>query len=388
MSKISLFIFIDALGWEVLQAHQQFLRGIVVDKKKLRTILGYSSACDPSIISGQLPSEHLQWSSFYYTPQTSPPYKWVQWLRFLPSFLTNHHRFRSRMSQLIAWVHGFTGYFQIYQVPFAYLPYFDYAEKKWMWGTRNGLLHGKSIFDFLFHYQIPFYVKNSVGVSEEKQWNEAEQLIKEKKIHYAYLSLGKLDATMHEYGTQHKKVDKVLAEYDKKIRELIQLAKANYDQVSWYVFSDHGMHDVRNGFDLQSLIHQLGLTYGKDYLVLYDSTMARFWFMNKEAEKRIVDCLKGLKEGHILSTGDLKRLGIYFPDHRYGKIIFLMNPGVLIVPSFMGSKKIAGMHGYHPDDADSYAMICSNRLLPPDLSSIEQIFWIMIQDMESYTKLK
>jgi len=48
----------------------------------------------------------------------------------------------------------------------------------------------------------------------------------------------------------------------------------------------------------------------------------------------------------------------------------------------MGLKPLKGMHGYHPEDADSQAMICSNQFLPSDLKKIEQIFWLMLQEVE------
>ena len=78
--KLSLFIFIDAFGWEVKQRHPDFLNGLIRDSKPLETILGYSSACDPSIISGLTPAEHGLWNSFYYEPVDSP-FKWTHRLR-------------------------------------------------------------------------------------------------------------------------------------------------------------------------------------------------------------------------------------------------------------------------------------------------------------------
>jgi hypothetical protein len=43
----------------------------------------------------------------------------------------------------------------------------------------------------------------------------------------------------------------------------------------------------------------------------------------------------------------------------------------------MGAKRIAGMHGYHPDEADAAAMICSNQPMPENLSRIEHIHGLM-----------
>jgi len=106
--KLALFLFVDAFGWELLKKHKKFMESKIVDKVRLKTFFGYSSACDPSIISGKMPSEHGHWNSFYYSPKTCP-YKWLKWLKFLPDFFMNHHRVRSKLSRLIKKIHGFTG---------------------------------------------------------------------------------------------------------------------------------------------------------------------------------------------------------------------------------------------------------------------------------------
>lgn len=381
--KINLFIFIDAFGWEILKKHPNFLKGAIVDSKRLQTILGYSNACDPSIISGLVPSQHLHWSSFYYSPETCP-YKWVRWLKFLPPVLTNYHKTRHYVSKLIKKIHGFTGYFQIYNVPFKYLPYFDYAEKKRIW-EKNGLQKGKTIFNYLEDKQIPYYVGDLEP--EEQQLDHLKRLLNAQAIDFAYILLGKLDALMHTFGTHSSQIDHQIVKYDRQIRDLIKVAERSYEEVDWYVFSDHGMHNIKEGFDLQGRINNLGLKYGSDYVAVYDSTMARFWFLKKHARKVILNCLEGIDEGRLLSVEELKDLGVYFPDHRYGEEIFLMNPGILIVPSFMGLKKIGGMHGYHPDEKDSYAMICSNRSIPDNVKRCEQIFNIMFSEVKQMSNV-
>lgn len=375
--KVALFIFIDAFGWEILRANPSFLSDILVDRKKLNTILGYSSACDPSIISGQFPSQHRYWSSFYYSPKTSP-YKWIKWLSFLPKPITNHHRVRHVLSRLIKKIHGFTGYFQLYNVPFSYLPYFDYAEKMSIW-KPEGLNRSKTIFSHLTEKQIPYYVGDSEP-NDESQLNKVSELLEKGAINFSYLLMGKLDALMHSVGTSHSKVNQLLNWYDQQIRLLLKKAQTSFEEVSLYIFTDHGMHNVREAYNLQDEIDKLKLTYGKDYVALYDSTMGRFWFMNDLARRKIEDCLRKIEKGSIMSRMELQSLGVYFPDHQYGEMIFLMNPGVLIVPSFMGMKKIPGMHGYHPEEPDSYAMICSNRPLPKELNTITDIYKLMLSE--------
>jgi hypothetical protein len=49
----------------------------------------------------------------------------------------------------------------------------------------------------------------------------------------------------------------------------------------------------------------------------------------------------------------------------------------------MGERPIAGMHGYHPDDPQSYAMLCTNQ---PEAGSaigaIPDVFRLMKRDAE------
>ena len=61
---------------------------------------------------------------------------------------------------------------------------------------------------------------------------------------------------------------------------------------------------------------------------------------------------------------ELARLGASFPGREYGDAIFLLDPGVLMVPSFMGRRPLAAMHGYDPAHPDMAALLWSNRPIP------------------------
>ena len=377
-SKLSLFIFIDAFGWEVSQRHPFFLQELIHDRKKLDTILGYSSACDPSIISGKLPCEHRMWSSFYYDPKGSP-FKWTRMLAVLPDSIFRRGRVRHYLSRLIKKVLGFTGYFQLYGVPFKYLPLFNYAEKKRIW-EPGGLLCGETIFDEMTKRGIPHYVHNS-AISDETKLARLTEDIESQRIEFAYCSLGNLDALMHAAGTQDPKVTELIRWYDQQIRKLITTAEEQYEEVAWYVFTDHGMHDITEGYDLIADIQKTGLRWNRDYVAFYDSTMARFWFLNDDARQKIITLLGCHPKGRIIPSEELTREGVYFSDNMYGELIFLMNSCIQIVPSFMGVRRIKGMHGYHPQDANSAAAICSNRELPTGLTKIHQIYHLMRKEL-------
>lgn len=372
MKTLGLFIFIDALGWEVLSRHGEFLEGLAPHRRPLETILGYSSACDPSIISGLLPSQHKLWSSYYYNRGGQSRLAWTRIFSILPDALASRARVRHYLSRFVQRASGIAGYFQLYNVPFRYLPIFEYAEWKRIW-EPGGLPEGRSIFDLLKEAGLPWSVHDS-RKGDDGKLADLEAAIREGGIPIAYVSLGRLDALMHAEGTRSPRIGGLLQDYDRRIRTLMELACGRYERVDLYVFTDHGMHDIVRGYDLQGDIARLGLQFGRDYVAFYDSTMGRFWPLNDDAARRLAGHLAAHPEGRLLGDDELRSLGVYFPDGQYGDLIFLMSPGVQIAPSFMGRKAIAGMHGFHPSEPDSKAMICSNRELPPGLARIEQIF--------------
>ena len=61
----------------------------------------------------------------------------------------------------------------------------------------------------------------------------------------------------------------------------------------------------------------------------------------------------------------MRGLGAYFPDGSYGESIFLMNEGEIVLPSFMSSDPVLGMHGYHPDAQHSYTTLVTNATEQP-----------------------
>ena len=163
----------------------------------------------------------------------------------------------------------------------------------------------------------------------------------------------------------------------------MRIARAHYEEVRLYVFSDHGMANCDELLDLKTKIDKLPFRVPADYAVVYDSTMARFWFFNDRARKQIIECLKQIPQGRIVPDAELQDLGTLFPDRHFGELIFLVREGVLIVPSHMGERPIRGMHGYHPDDPQSHAMLCTNQLeIPADIAAIPDIFRLMTRDAE------
>jgi len=71
-------------------------------------------------------------------------------------------------------------------------------------------------------------------------------------------------------------------------------------------------------------------------------------------------------------------MNAFFEDRYFGELIFLVQEGVLIVPSHMGERPIRAMHGYHPTDKHSYASLLTNQpSIPEEITHIPHIFKLM-----------
>jgi predicted AlkP superfamily pyrophosphatase or phosphodiesterase len=239
---------------------------------------------------------------------------------------------------------------------------------------------GPNVFDFLTRRHIPYFVSDP-----DKGERENLDLLKEKltDIDFAFMYWPGLDGLLHAAGNDSPEITNKLRHYEQWITEVLSAAKARYREVHLYVFSDHGMANCDEHLDLRAKIDALGLEMEEDYAVVYDSTMARFWFLNENARTVITSALKKVPEGRILPDEELREMKTLFEDRYFGELIFLVREGVLIVPSHMGERPIRAMHGYHPRDKQSYAALCTNRPeLPFSISSIPEIFRLMTHEAE------
>lgn len=377
MSERNLFIFIDSLGWEILNNHS-FLNDCVQTRVPLKTPLGYSSAAVPTILSGRVPSQHGHWSFYFYSPKTSP-FKWLRPLAWLPPFIREKGRVRNVLSRIAKRLLRITGYFQLYNTPFQYIHLFDYCEKKDIF-RPGGFNSGESIFDVLKTREIKYFVSDW-HQNDDANLRAAKEAFVEQNIAFGFLYLNELDAHIHRVGTKHGLISEKLDWYEKKIKQLYEEVRRK-GQFNLYIFSDHGQADVHTIVDIEQKIESLGLRFGRDYVAYYDSTMARFWFLRPTAEKQICDELEKIFEGKILSDSELETLGAFWDDHRFGDLIFLVNPGVLIVPSFMGKTPMAAMHGYHPADPSADGIFLSNVCLKKRPAHLKDIFPLMVKAIE------
>jgi hypothetical protein len=275
----------------------------------------------------------------------------------------------------------FRGYFDLYNIPFKYISLFDFTEKKNPL-QPGGLNVGPNIFDYLQDHGIPYHVSDPTR-GERPNLDHLLADIGREQIDFAFLYWPDLDGVLHRVGNTSPEVPAKLAAYEPWLAELMARAHEHYAEVRLTVFSDHGMANCDRLLDLRARIDPLGLRMGVDYAVVYDSTMARFWFFHARARRLVTECLRTVPEGRILPDEELAELGTLFPDHYFGELIFLLDEGGLIVPSHMGERPIRAMHGYHPDAPHSYASLLTNYAdVPAHITAIPHVYELMTGQAE------
>ena len=371
LDHLEVFVLIDALGWTNIDGGD-FLSDLLPYRQPLRTVLGFSSGAIPAILTGLPPALNGHWNLYYYDPKGSP-FRWLRYFGFLPNWALDHRVTRKIMKELGRRVLGMGSGFECCVSP-RFLPFFNWVEKRNIY-EQNGITGAPSIFDQLAAAGVPYRAYSYHHWTDEQILQNGMRDVKSGQVDFLFLYLSEMDMFLHMNCPDQARIQQRLREYEVRLRELFQAALEHDPSAGFTIISDHGMTPVRQGYDLVGVVDSAGFKMPDDYLVVYDSTMARFWFFNEEARRGISGALRNTPCGRLLSDAELQELGVFFPDRRYGELVFLLNPGWLLERSdFNGpSWKPVGMHGYHPDDRDSDAIFLSNRRPSEALRSVMDV---------------
>lgn len=375
--SIQIVVLIDALGWSYIEG-RRFLDDELPHRRPLRTVLGFSSGAIPTILTGVPPEQNGHWNLFYYDPQGSP-FRFMRWFGWLPDRMLDNRYSRKIVQQLGRRVLGMGPLFECCVSP-RLLPYFNWVEKKNIY-DRGGIVGADSIFDELTAAGVPYRVYSYHHFTDEQALQQATKDVVESDARFFFIYLSEMDAFLHMHCTESQPVTERLDWYATRLRELFAAARRVDAHAAISVLSDHGMAPVTRKYDLVGDIERLGLRMPDDFLVVFDSTMARFWFFNEQARQRVSECLSANPCGRVVGDDELRDLGVFFPDRRFGELVFLLNAGWLLARSDFngGAWNPSGMHGYHPDDDHSHGIFLTNYRPFVDVRSVADVHACMLQ---------
>jgi len=367
---------IDALGWELIR-ERPFLARFLIHQQPLRTLLGFSSGIIPAILTGRTPAENGMWNLVYFDPENSP-FRRMRKLGPWPGRLLDNRIGRRALTGIGRRVLGMGSNFDV-SVPPETLPWFNWAEGRNIYAP-GGVPGQRSIFDQLHEKGIAHKVytyKDSLG--DREILDRAANDIANGGEQFYFLYLSELDMFLHLHRGEPHRIAGKLTWYEEALGRVFRAAKERDPGARLRVFSDHGMTPVKRHCDVAATVAGCGFQSPRDYLAVYDSTMARFWFFSERAREEICAQLRQLDYARLLTDDELRGFGVFFADHRYGELVMLLDPGCIIAESGFNGKgwKPAGMHGYHPDDPHSTAVFLSSDAPLESLASVLDVFGCM-----------
>ena len=373
--SIEIFLFVDALGWKIVNDHD-FLADLLPHRHRIQMQFGYSSSAIPTILSGKTPAEHGHLGMFRFAPEDSPfrgisRYAWL----FRPRKFWDRGRVRHHLSRGLKRALGFTGYFQLYRMPIEKLRFMDYCEKRDLFAP-DGMAPVENLADLLLRNRVPFHISNW-RLSDEENFHAAEQALADGR-RFLFVYTAGLDGFLHEHIGDTVAVGRKLREIAARTTQLYEQAGKYADQVKFTILSDHGMTPLTGTVNLMEAIESQKLVFGRDYGACFDSTMARFYHLTERGRESISAVLETFRDrGHTLSREEENAYGIYRKDRIFGDRIFLLNPGLQMIPSDMASKPLPGMHGFSPEDIHSDAALLANAPVPETIRRVADCFDLM-----------
>lgn len=373
--RVALFVFVDALGFRFLGS-REFLPELGF-RAGLRTVLGYSCACHPTLFSGRMPHEHGHGAMYALNSGSSPLERARKWA-WLPERIADNHRVRARLQGEIG--REVSGYFSLYEVPTRLLPRFELVEPRNIF-EPGSIRRGTTVFDDVAASGVRALVRDW-RTPEVEALGEFEEQLQAGEVGWGLVYLPGLDGLLHAEGSTGPGVARHLEWYEGWVRRLREAARRGASEVQLYLFSDHGMSDVAEGIDLIGPMERAFGRNGDDYLAFYDSTMVRVWLEDPGRLEEMRAFLASRPKGRLIESAERADLGVDFEDRSQGDLCWVADEGVIILPSYMGSGMLAGMHGYHPDALDADACVLGTERPQRAMNHIRDLHGLMVDALD------
>jgi predicted AlkP superfamily pyrophosphatase or phosphodiesterase len=204
------------------------------------------------------------------------------------------------------------------------------------------------------------FVSGDLFESDRTMVDRYKRDLRRQRHDFAHLHFSACDWIGHQFGPDSPQMEEAIQTVDSWVKEIHEQALGSYGDVRILATADHGMVKVGEHYDIgQELLASLPFSEPDDYLCFRDSTMARFWFFKPRAEDEIRKRLEKVSWGRIVDEEMRKKHHIRFADNSNGDLIFLLEPGAVLLPNYYQAAGTPpkGMHGYAPDVSDNQGAI-------------------------------
>jgi len=355
MRQTTVFIYLDGCRFDYINpTDSPFLfelggKGI---RKKVRATAGFTQRT--AMLTGTYPSTSGHFTWYLYDPLNSP-FAWLRPFAFSKR-LTAYNPLVKRTIR--TWTRILTGAVRPdpAYIPLDLLSYFDLSINRSP--LEQELAHLPNVFSVCQKSGLrSLNEMDSFATIGSRPYTRLftllEKSLRANQAYDLYLAhLADLDLLGHKYGPDSGPVKEAVNQIDNGVAHLCDLLKTRYRSHNLLVVSDHGMRQVSGSINITADLARLESKAPEDYVYFLDSTMARFWFRSRRAREEVEEMLLCLGHGRTLSDEERRRLHVDFSDNRYGDILFWLDKGCVISPSFFqrSTGDLKGMHGYVDDD--------------------------------------
>lgn len=324
----------------------------------------------PTLLTGVYPHEHGIWQLKLKSNSNSSLN--LKLMGKIPDIITTTfqcilHLFNPSMEGLAA-------------IPSRRLRHFELKRFKYI--RRNGL---SKILSAIGDLESIFSI---VGIANgkylfKKKISELDRLLFELcsgETKLEFVELYFLDILQHWNLDNSSKISAFYKSVDNFVKNLHE--KCQEKGTTLMILSDHGMEKVTGSIDIKRELSRLDLSED-EYSFFIEVPMARFWFHNDRARRKIVEMLSSIDNGTLLSYKDIHKYNVKFNDDKYGEVYFIADPGYIIFPHdfyhplanlFLGltdrqqrsrifNPKHRGYHGYLPlyESEKGFMMVLDNN---------------------------
>ena len=360
-NEIVILLQIDACRNDYIsETKTPFISKLISDGNSgiLKPTFGFEP--DAAYIAGLFPDEADGGAQFWYDPVGSP----FGSLSYLPKWLNKLPRVPNKIArkiiQLNSRKHSQSPTFSTACIPFHLLKYFSFPMQYSM--DHKSFVKSNTVFDYLREnnelYFFHCFPNHKVDINSVVSHVESELF---PPATFAFLHIGDLDRVGHQFGPDSNEISEMLTKVDNGLKEIYEIASLRFENVHLLLIGDHGMVEVKNHLNIWEQLIQLPLKLEKDYLFFIDSTMVRFWFFSSKSKDIICNLLQTIPNGHILTESEKTKYHLNYSHNKFGNIIFLADPGVLLFPNFYQNQDpVKGMHGYAPESKDQQSIFIIN----------------------------
>jgi hypothetical protein len=339
-----LVIFVDGLPYSMLPR----IRGLdgFRTKRPLRPGLGYSVNIKPELFGGHT-TDNL---GFYNEWQIRSDDQLVP----VGTALEQASALLERYYYLDRIVHRIYARLkhQVWNIPFRFLPYFHEASAT----VFSPEFRQSTIFSrhpFLKIFSLATYYDRPPGTRDRQLYSDALAAIGQG--HSVVAAFEEFDGVGHEYGIGADRYMEHLHELVGWVDDLVEKFRARHgEDAEIFLFSDHGMANVVGEVELD-LEGVFGRARPGRYLFFLDATMARVWIFDEGMRSDIEAYLRAQSFGSTVDQATREQYGI--ASRPAGDILFLLNEGLGLCPTFFGRRTPKALHGYAPELASQQGLI-------------------------------